>query len=64
MLASKEEEQREFLSLIEIFGSISHKLLKAVGLGLNFQVNQLQGCVLQDYLTLMESLKKKKKKYS
>ena len=32
--------------------------LKAVGLDLDFQVNQLQGCVLQDDLTRMESLKK------
>ena len=32
--------------------------LKAVGLDLNFQVNQLQGCVLQDDLTRMESSKK------
>lgn len=50
-------EQREFLSLIEIFGSILHKLPKRVGLDFYFQVNQLQGCVLQDDLTSMESLK-------
>ena len=32
--------------------------LKAVGLDLDFQVNQVQGCVLQDDLTRTELLKK------